>query len=136
MKTQIKRDIMVAMKSGNTIKRDILRVLMGEIERNEQTSKGKFELSNEAILGLVKKMVTNIKETNGDNEEVIFLSEYLPTMLSSESVDEIISAALEKYSIDSMKGMGIIMKEFSTVYPNQYDGKAVAMRIREKLINK
>jgi uncharacterized protein YqeY len=45
MQTQIKNDMVQAMKDKNEVARDILRVLRGEIQRNEQSSKGKIELT-------------------------------------------------------------------------------------------
>ena len=41
MKNRIKTDMVNAMKAKDVVTRDILRVLKGEIERNEQSSKGK-----------------------------------------------------------------------------------------------
>ena len=133
MKTKIKNEIKVAMKSGNTSKRDILRVLMGEIERREQTSSGHINLTNEMITSLIKKMVENIKETSNDATEISILSEYLPTMLSDADIVIIITEVMDRDGIDSMRGLGTIMKEFSIKYKNQYDGKAVSATIREML---
>lgn len=133
MKTQIKQDMLSAMKAGDTLTRDVLRVLLGEIERNEQGKDSKITLSNDDITAIVKKISTNIKESNGSEAEILILSKYLPQMLSAEQIDKIIDSTMEMYNIDSMKGMGLIMKEFSSTYPNQYDGKLVSEKIREKL---
>jgi uncharacterized protein YqeY len=133
MKTQIKNQIKVAMKNGHTIKRDILRVLMGEIERREQTSAGHITLTDEMITSLIKKMVANIRETTDDLHEIIILSEYLPTTLSEDEVVVIIAEVMDREGIDSMRGLGTIMKEFSIKYKNQYDGKEVSAKIREML---
>jgi len=134
MKTKIKNEIRDAMKSRNIIKRDILRVLMSEIERCEQSPIGKIELPTEFIVALIKKMVTNIRLTEGgDTPETAILSEYLPTVLSNDDIVVIITEVMDREGIDSMKGLGIIMKEFSTKYKNQYDGKQVSTIIREIL---
>ena len=133
MKTKIKKEMMGAMKNGHTIKRDILRVLIGEIERKEQTSSGHITLPNDQVVSLIKKMVTNIRETTNDTHEIIILSEYLPTTLSDEDIVSIITEVMNRDGIDSMRGLGIIMKEFSIKYRNQYDGKQVSATIREML---
>ena len=133
MKTQIKKDMMDAMKSGSTSKRDILRVLMGEIQRNEQSTGGKLELTNNDIIKLVKKMVENIKETNGDDNEVIVLSEYLPKSLTESELESIIGFQISENGYSSMKDMGTIMKFLSESYPSQYDGKLASNIIRNKL---
>ena len=133
MKAKIKKDIMVAMKNGETTKRDVLRVLMSEIERNEQGKNGKIELSKDEIVSVIKKMVTNITESTNDATEIEVLSVYLPKMLNEGDINQIINETIERYSIDSMKGMGLIMKEFSTNYPNMYDGRVVSSKIKEIL---
>jgi uncharacterized protein len=133
MKTQIKKDIMDAMKNGDTSKRDILRVLMGEIQRNEQSTGGKLELTDSDITKLVKKMVENIKQTNGDDNEVLILSEYLPKELTEVQLTSLILAFITVNEITSMKGMGEVMKYLSETFPSQYDGKLASTIIRNKL---
>ena len=133
MKTQIKKDMMNAMKSGDTSKRDILRVLMGEIQRNEQSTGGKLELTDSDITKLVKKMVENIKQTNGDDNEVVILSEYLPKSLSESELESVIGFHISENGYSTMKDMGTIMKFLSESYPSQYDGKLASTIIRNKL---
>jgi len=53
LKEKIIADIKSAMKNKETQKLGVLRVLKGEIERNEQTSKGKVELADVDIVALV-----------------------------------------------------------------------------------
>lgn len=133
MKNKIKKEMMVAMKNGNTSKRDILRVLIGEIERREQTTSGHITLPDNQVVSLIKKMVTNIKETTNDVTEITILSEYLPSKLTELDIVAIIQEVVLVENITSMKGMGIIMKHFSTNFPNQYDGKLVSDKIRNIL---
>lgn len=133
MKTRIKQDIKEAMISKDTVARDVLRVLIGEIERSEQTLKGKIKLSDTDIVTIVKKMVMNIKEMNGDLAEAMILSNYLPRQLTQARIEDIIDTFIIENSIDDMKGMGRIMGYFSKNFPNQYDGKLVSILIREVL---
>jgi uncharacterized protein YqeY len=133
MKTQIRKDMMGAMKSGDTSKRDILRVLMGEIQRNEQSTGGKLELTDSDIIKLVKKMVENIKQNQGDDNEVRILNEYLPKSLSESELESVIGLYIMENNIFTMKGMGEVMKFLSESYPSQYDGKLASTIIRNKL---
>ena len=134
MKTRIKTDLHIAMKSGNTQKRDILRVLLGEIERHEQGRNAKIVLTDDEITSIIKKMVTNIKETEGKfTLEAEILTEYLPKMLTELNIVAIIQEVMLTENITSIKGMGIVMKHFSKNSPNQYDGKFVSDKIRNIL---
>jgi hypothetical protein len=51
----------------------VLRVLKGEIQRGEQSSSGKIELSDADIVKLVKKSIDGINDTGGDQSEVAVL---------------------------------------------------------------
>ena len=56
LKVRINEDLKSAMKAKEAGKLSILRVLKGEIERSEQTSSGKIELSDADIIKQVKKL--------------------------------------------------------------------------------
>lgn len=133
MKEKIKLDIRQAMINKDTVARDVLRVLMGEIERNEQTPKGKIQLSDNEVLRIIKKLSDNIKETIGSIAEIKVLSEYLPKELTRIQIEEIVDRYIVDNEIDSMKGMGRIMGHFGQNFPNRYDGKLVSTIIREVL---
>ena len=133
MKTKIQKEITVAIKSRNTTKRDILRVLMGEIERKEQTPSGKIIVSGPEIISIIKKMVTNLHETSGDESEIEILSEYLPTTLSRFEIENIVDEFIVDNDLSTMRDIGRIMKHFSSTYTNRYDGKFVSTIIREVL---
>jgi len=133
MKNQIKADIKTAMKQNFPIERDILRVFLSEIERAEQTSKGKVELSELQIQTLAKKISSNIKETSNDQIELEILSRYFPGELTQVELEDIIDAYIVENDIENMKGMGRIMGYLSSTYPNRYDGKLASQLIREVL---
>lgn len=78
LKEQISEDLKSAMKNKDSVKLNILRVLKGEIERNEQTATKRVELSDGDILKLVKKMIEGIKETKGSEDEINTLEIYMP----------------------------------------------------------
>jgi len=134
MKTQIKNDLLVARKSRDSSTLTVLGVLLGEIERNEQGINLKFALTEQGIQSIVKKMISNIRESNGSELEIEILSKYLPQMLESTDIDTIISETIEMHNIDSMRGIRIIMKEFKTLYPNRYDGEYVSNRIKQMIL--
>lgn len=133
MKTKIELTIQTAMKNRETVKRNILRVLIGEIERAEQTSAGKVALTDGEIQSIVKKMVMNIKETSNDEMEIKILSEYLPKMLSDGELKSAVDTFIGLSGINTKRGMGIIMQHFKDTYPNRYDGKQLSLLLQSKL---
>ncbi len=133
MKQKIKKDIKEAMLSQNTVARDILRVLIGEIERNEQTTNGKVELPENEILRIIKKLSDNIKETSGNVDEIDVLSNYLPKTLTRNQMEEIVDGFIVDNDIEGMRGMGKIMNHFRMNFPHRYDGKELSTIIKEVL---
>ena len=133
MKSKIQYDIKQAMRSKDTVARDVLRVLIGEIERAEQTPKGKIELGTEDVQRIVKKMITNIKETSADNVEVVILEKYLPRELSRFELETLVDNYIVDNDVEGMRGLGQVMGYFGKTYPNQYDGKLLSTIIREVL---
>lgn len=125
MKTQIKKDIMVAMRNKDTVTRDVLRVVLGEIDRNPPGAD---------VLQIIKKMVTNITEIGGSIEEIKILSQYLPKELSRPELEQIIDQYIIDENLEGMRSLGVIMKHMTQTYPNQYDGKLVSQIAKEVLL--
>jgi uncharacterized protein YqeY len=108
---QIKKDMVQAMKDKDTVKRDILRVLKGEFQRD-------FITEDDAALKKIKKLVTNLKDSNGDQIEIDILEAYLPEQLSTE---ELTSKVKE------------FMGHFSKNYTGLYDGKELSTIVKSLL---
>ena len=91
---QIREQMKQAMRSGETIEKNVLRVALGEIQSEESRS-GKA-LGDDAVLALLRKLVKSNQDTlaAGPNEErrkilereVEILNELLPQTLGVEAI--------------------------------------------------
>jgi len=133
LKEQISEDLKSAMKNKDSVKLNILRVLKGEIERNEQTATKRVELSDGDILKLVKKMIEGIKETKGSEDEINTLEIYMPQQLSMSEVKTIASSYKDIQGLTGQKDMGKIMSHFKDNYGGRYDGKVLSDIAKEIL---
>lgn len=124
LKEQISNDLKQAMKDKDMVKLNILRVLKGEIERNEQTPNGRIELTDGDIIKLVKKMIEGIKESTKDEYEISKLSVYLPKQLSENEIKDILVQV-------NSKNIGEVMKYFKLNHDGLYDAKMVTNLIKE-----
>ena len=127
LKDKIVADIKTAMKNKDTQRLGVLRVLKGEIERNEQTSKGKVELADVDIVALVKKSIQGIKETNNDEFEIEVLETYLPKQLSNFELTKLVKEFL---TTEGNVNMGSVMAHFKVNYAGQYDGKELSLIVK------
>ena len=135
MKNRVKSDMVTAMKSKNVVARDILRVLKGEIERNEQTSKGKVELTDLDVIKLVKKLIESVEESGEDNGEIAVLEVYLPKQMNSDDVIEEVASFIAREKLDSPREMGKVMSYFKQNFDGQYNGKELSGIVKELLTN-
>jgi len=130
----INSDLVSAMKSKDTVTLNVLRVLKGEIQRNEQTSKGKVDLSDDDIIKIVKKMVDNINEIGESLGDIDIISKYLPQQMSESDIINKVISLIEINSYSSIKDMGKIMTYFNRNYSGQYDGKFLSEVVKSQLL--
>jgi uncharacterized protein YqeY len=129
-----------AMKSGDTVARDVLRLAQGEIQTAE-LRKGEPLTADEAIAS-VRKLIKSNEETMGLasdeatkttlKREIDVLSSLLPKQMS---VDEIVAAlAPVKDAIVSAKAdgqaTGVAMKHLKTTGAS-VDGKDVGVAVKQ-----
>lgn len=105
LQKQIRNDMVNAMKTRETEKVSILRVVAGEFGR---TMSGGKQLSDEEVLKVLRRMAENAKEL-GNVSEFEILDNYLPQMLEPKDVKVIVENIIETNGFDSMKQMGQVM---------------------------
>lgn len=112
-----------AMLAKDKERLSILRVVVGEFNRV-----GK-EVTDDEARKIIKKMVENAKEVDNTIEAGI-LSSYLPKQLSTDELENIVSATVQMKGYSSMSDMGQLMKHLSENYHGRYDGKVAAQIVR------
>jgi uncharacterized protein YqeY len=132
---QISADLVAAMKAKDTATLNVLRVLKGEIQRGEQSAKGKIELSDADIVKLVKKSIDGINETGGDQSEVVVLEKYMPKQMTESEISMVVTSLIVTNGYNSPKDMGKIMGHFNQNYGGQYDGKVLSEVVKNLLTN-
>jgi uncharacterized protein YqeY len=130
IKEKINQDYLEAFKSRNTVAKNLLSVVKGEIQTVEKNT-GTDSLSDEAVLKILNKTAKNLKETislSGDEKSKIELSIielYLPKQMSYEEVEakilEIVSAG--------GNNIGSIMKEFASLSADKQMVSEVAKKV-------
>ena len=132
LKTKVNSDFLEAFKSKNTLKKNLLSVVKGEIQTVEKNS-GEAELSDEGVTKILNKMVKSLNETitqSGDEtakEELIILSSYLPKQMSYQEIKDKIKDVLAESGKDFLT-IGEVMKAFAK---DPVDKKLVAQVFEE-----
>lgn len=124
----IKKDLAGAMKEKDGARKDAIRVILGEFARS-----GKKELTDQEVIGVLKKLVKSEKEMLNRKGETVsdfinVVEGYLPKMASREEVVAWIEANVDfsQYK-NKMQAMGAIMKHFGAMA----DGNEVKKILQE-----
>ena len=146
MYEKINEDLKNAMKSKDTFKLSVLRMLKSALQL-EQISK-KHELDDNEIASVLKKQVKvrkdsldEYKKYNKEDEveklekEISVLSVYLPEELSEEQIEKIVLSAIDEIKPTSMKDMGLVMKKVGELLVGKNaDMSLVSKLVKEKIM--
>lgn len=143
---KINNDLKEAMKSGDKFKLSVLRMLKSALQL--EAIKEKKELSDEEVMGVIKRNVKQRKDSIAEFEkynkqeeivnlekEIEILKAYLPEELSEEQIDEEISKVFEEVKPASMKDMGKMMKMLTEKIGTVADMSLVSKKVKDRLMN-
>ena len=120
---KINADIRTAIMEKDTVKKDLLRVVLAEICRYNKN------VSDEEAIKIIKKCIENAKLCNTLNE-IPILQSYLPV---EKIDDEIIGMLVPVYAgrgIDK-NNIGELMKVAKEVLGKDFDGKRVSAILKK-----
>ena len=116
LQEQIKKDLTSAMKAKDDVKKNTIRVIMGEFSRMDEK-----ELSDDDVVRVLKKLVKAEKETlersgdAGDSPYIRLIEGYLPQMASEEDIREWIKENIDLTQFkNKMQAMKPIMRNFGS----------------------
>lgn len=148
---RITADMVAAMKSGDVVTRDTLRMVITAYRNEQVAGKTKQDLDDATELRLLTKEVAKRKESveiytaNGRPElaakeqaEIEVLQRYLPAELDEAELDRIVADAVAAVAADlgekpGPRQMGLVMKIVSPKIAGRADGAAVAAKVRAAL---
>jgi uncharacterized protein YqeY len=119
LKDQINKDYMTAFKERDTVKKNLLSVVKGEIQTQEK-NQGIETLSDDEVTKILNKMAKSLREVfvtdssqllNDVRIELDIIEAYLPKQMSREEI----SAKLDDLYGSGVTQMGDIMKAFATL---------------------
>ena len=144
MYEKINEDLKNAMKSKDTFKLSVLRMLKSAL-KNEEINK-KSPLTDDEVLAIIKKQVKTRKDSMNEyasynrmdlsdslQKEIDILNEYLPEELSDEELEKIVKETITKVKAESIKQMGMVIKTISSEYGARCDMAKVSKLVKERL---
>jgi uncharacterized protein YqeY len=129
LKERISADYMTAFKAKDSVAKNLLSVIKGEIQTIEKNT-GIENMSDEDVTKILNKTVKSLKETlqvsdSADTKlELVIIEAYLPKQLSKDEI----FAKVTDLKIAGITNIGQIMKEFASL---PVDRKVVSEAIKE-----
>lgn len=135
----INADMKDAMRAGDTLKRDTLRMVIAGF-KNKAVEPGRKspQLSDEEALGVVLAAVKSRKDSaqqydeagrdelaEKERAEIAVIEGYLPKGLSEEETQAAVERAIAETGAASKADIGKVMKAVMAAHKGQVDGKAV-----------
>jgi uncharacterized protein YqeY len=144
LKERITEDMKSAMRAAQKERLGTVRMILAGIKQREVDER--VTLDDSQVLAVIDKMVKQRKEsiaqfeTGGradlvakEKAEIALLQEYLPTQLSPDEIEALISAAIAKTGAASLKDMGKVMGALKSELAGRADMATVSARIKQKL---
>ncbi|MEJ2640195.1 MAG: GatB/YqeY domain-containing protein [Desulfosarcinaceae bacterium] len=129
LQQQLKTDLMMAMKLKDEDRKNALRVVMGELGRQEAK-----QIADDVVIAVIRKLLKSEKETqahSGNKEPTAYieiLESYLPAQAAETEIRDWIRANVDfsQYR-NKMQAMGAIMQHFGS----RADGNTVRQVLQQ-----
>ncbi len=144
LKRSITDAIKGAMKSGDVVKKDTLRMLMASVNNAEKAKQSTLE--NADILGIIAKEVKKHQESidafkqgnrqdlvDKETAEMAILQSYLPEQMSREDITAAAREAIGAVGAQGPGDKGNVMKELMPKLKGKADGKEINEVVTELL---
>lgn len=143
---KVSGDIKTAMLARDKVRLEALRGIKKEFLEAKTTKGGDGELSDDAALKILAKMVKQRKEsasiyTEQNREDLAgeelaqaaIIEEYLPKQLSEEELTAALKEIIARVGATSAKEMGKVMGTATKELAGKAEGKAISAKVRELL---
>jgi uncharacterized protein YqeY len=144
LKQKLSDDLKQAMRSGDTVKRGVIRMLMAAINNAEIARQAKLEDSD--ILGVITKEVRQHHESieafkqgnrqdlvDKEEAELAVLQGYLPQQMNREEVVEVARKVIAEIGAEGPGDKGKVMPKLMAQLRGRADGREINEIVSELL---
>ena len=141
---KVQADMYAAMKSGEKEKTNTLRSVLSKLKDKEIEKRE--SLSNEEEIKILQTLVKQRKESIDlyekggrpelvaiEKREINTINSYLPKMMSSDDIKDIVKNVIDSSGANSMSDMGKVMPEVMKQGKGLIDGKTAQKFVSEML---
>jgi uncharacterized protein YqeY len=141
---RIDKDVKTAMKSGDAVRRDALRLVLSSLRDAEKSAQR--PLTDDEVQAVLRRELKRRREAakafsdaghsgraSAEDVEAELIEGYLPAQLPDSDLDTIVESAIAKVGAKGPGDMGQVMREAMALAAGRADGKRVQERVRARL---
>ncbi len=144
LKLKIQDDMKSAMRAKETVRLGAIRMLLAAMKQKEVDER--VVLSDADVLKIIEKLIKQRRDSatqfraasrpelaEKEEQEIVFLTVYLPEQLSESEIDAMIDEAIQQFGATLTKEMGAIMAALKPKAQGRADMSVVSKKIKDKL---
>jgi uncharacterized protein YqeY len=144
LRERIQEDTTAAMRSGDTLRRDVLRMASNAAYNLEKQQLR--ELTEDELIGVLTREVKQRRESidayraggrddlaSREEAELEILTEYLPEPLTGEQIDQLVAEGIAATGSASPRDLGKVMSWLAPRTRGRADGKVVSQKVAAAL---
>jgi uncharacterized protein len=144
LKEQLNRDVKSAMREGDRVRRDTLRMVLAAIKQVEVDTQ--TALDDEEVQGVLQKEAKKRQEAiedftragkaepaAGERAELAIIEGYLPRQVSVEEIEARAREIIAEANLSGPKAIGEVMRPLMDEFRGRVDGRAVNEIVRRLL---
>ena len=144
IKQRINDDVKVAMREKNKARLLTLRMILAAIKQKEVDER--IELDDNQVLGVLDKMAKQHRDSitqyqnagrddlvDKENQELAIVLSYLPTPLTEEEIQQMITQAIQETGAASMQDMGKVMGLLKAKVQGRADIGKISAAVKQAL---
>jgi uncharacterized protein YqeY len=144
VREQLKQDLSEAMRQGDTVTRDTIRMLLAAIQQVEIDER--VDLDDQGDLAVIAKQAKQRRESIKDAEaagrpdliaveesELAICESYLPQMMSADEIRPVAQEVINEVGAEGMQDMGRVMGQLMPRLKGNADGGLASSVVRSLL---
>lgn len=144
LKERLMDDLKTSMKEKQTLRKNTVTMLRSRIKQYEVDNR--LTADDDLIMQMIQKEIKERNDTldslkgtdraeliKDTEEEISYLSEYLPKQMDDEELNDLVSAVVAEVGATSMKDMGAVMKLAKERSESRVDAKRLSEAVKAKL---
>ena len=151
IREKVSKNLKEAMIKKDTSLISTLRLILAALKEKDIISKGKGHVSEVNDKEIISLLQTMIKQRKGsielyvqgnredlakkEEDEIKIITNFLPSQLSQEEIDDVINNTIKSSEVNSIKDMGKVIKIIKEQYDGTMDFGYVSKLVKEKLSN-